>query len=161
MAVAGLAAVAVAGALCLSGCSNLGYYWHTATGHLGVMSAARPVEEWLGNGDSPQRLKERLALSQRIRNYAVAELRLPDNSSYRRYADLRRGAVVWNVVAAPAYSVTLRNWCFPVTGCVTYRGYFDEALARAGAAELAARLRVQCVSGACLFDAGVDELGRR
>ena len=136
MALAGLVAVAVAGTLCLSGCANLGYYWHTATGHLKVMSAARPVQEWLGNGDAPQRLKERLALSQRIRNFAVAELKLPDNPSYRRYADLQRSAVVWNVVAATAYSVTLKNWCFPVTGCVTYRGYFDEGLALADAAEL-------------------------
>jgi predicted aminopeptidase len=139
MAAAGLVAVVIAGALCLSGCSSLGYYWHTATGHLRVMSAARPVEEWLGSGEAPARLKERLALSQRIRSYAVTELKLPDNPSYRRYADLHRGAVVWNVVAAPAYSVTLKNWCFPVTGCVTYRGYFDEALARADAAELTAQ----------------------
>lgn len=139
MAAAGLVAVAVAGALCLSGCANLGYYWHSATGHLKVMSAARPVEDWLGKDESPERLKERLLLSQRIRNFAVSELKLPDNPSYRRYADLRRGAVVWNVVAAPAYSVTLKTWCFPVTGCVTYRGYFDETLARAEAAELAAQ----------------------
>lgn len=133
---AGVVAAAVAGALCLAGCSNLGYYWHTATGHLQLMNAARPVEDWLGQGDTPERLRQRLALSQRIRAYAVSELKLPGNPSYRRYADLRRSAVVWNVVAAPAYSVTLKNWCFPVTGCVTYRGYFDETLARAEAAEL-------------------------
>jgi predicted aminopeptidase len=139
MAVAGLVAVAVAGALCVSGCANLGYYWHTATGHLQLMSAATRVDELLVDGEAPERLKERLALSQRIRDFAVAELGLPDNPSYRRYADLRRSAVVWNVVAAPVYSVTLKNWCFPVTGCVTYRGYFDEGLARAEAAELAAQ----------------------
>jgi predicted aminopeptidase len=117
----------------------LGYYWHSATGHLSVMSAAKPVEDWLGTGGTTARLKDRLALSQRIRNFAVSELKLPDNPSYRSYADLRRGAVVWNVVAAPAYSVKLKTWCFPVTGCVTYRGYFDEALARAEAAELRAQ----------------------
>ena len=139
VAAAGLVAVAaLAGSLCLSGCSNLGYYWNAAAGHLGVMTAAKPVEEWLGEGGSPQRLKARLALSQRIRDYAVTELKLPDNPSYRRYADLHRNAVVWNVVAAPAYSVTLKKWCFPVTGCVTYRGYFDEREARAEAAREAA-----------------------
>jgi predicted aminopeptidase len=137
MAAAGLVAIAIAGGLCLSGCANLGYYWHSATGHLQVMNAAKPVEDWLGRGEAPERLKDRLALSQRIRDFAVSELKLPDNPSYRRYADLHRRAVVWNVVAAPAYSVTLKTWCFPVTGCVTYRGYFDEALARAEAAELA------------------------
>ena len=127
MAIAGVVALAVAGTLCLSGCANLGYYWRSATGHLRMLSAAKPVEEWLGDSEAPERLKTRLALSQRIRKYAVTELKLPDNPSYHRYADLHRSAVVWNVVAAPAYSVTLKNWCFPITGCVTYRGYFDEA----------------------------------
>jgi predicted aminopeptidase len=134
---AGVLALAVAGTMCLSGCANLGYYWQSAMGHLKVMSAAKPVQEWIGDGEAPERLKSRLALSQRIRDFAVRELKLPDNPSYRRYADLRRTAVVWNVVAAPAYSVKLKTWCFPITGCVTYRGYFDEGQARAEAAELA------------------------
>ena len=136
MGLAGAALVAAA-ALLLSGCAELGYYWQSATGHIKVMGAARPVDDWLGDADAPARLKERLALSQRIRNYAVSELKLPDNPSYRRYADLHRTAVVWNVVAAPPYSLKLKSWCFPVTGCVNYRGYFDEPSARAEAARLA------------------------
>jgi len=138
MALGGLVAMAAAAVLCLSGCANLGYYWQSATGHLKIMSAARPVHDWLGDREAPERLKVRLALSQRIREFAVTELKLPDNPSYSRYADLHRPAVVWNVVAAPRYSVKLKNWCFPVTGCVTYRGYFDVALARAEAARYAA-----------------------
>jgi len=138
MGMARVAAIAVAGTLSLSGCANLGYYWESVTGHLEVMSAAKPVADWIGDAHSPERLKVRLALSQRIREYAVTQLKEPNNPSYHRYADLRRSAVVWNVVAAPAYSVTLNKWCFPVTGCVGYRGYFDEKSARAEAAELAA-----------------------
>jgi predicted aminopeptidase len=137
MAWTGAAVVVVAATvLCVSGCTNLGYYWQSATGHMKVMSAARPVDEWLGDAEAPERLKTRLALSQRIRDFAVRELKLPDNPSYRRYADLRRTAVVWNVVVAPAYSLKLRQWCFPVTGCVGYRGYFDEAEARAESARM-------------------------
>jgi predicted aminopeptidase len=134
------AVVAIAGAalLCLTGCSNLGYYWQSATGHLSIMAASRPIQEWLGDADAPERLKAKLALTRRIRNYAVAELKLPDNPSYRRYADLHRNAAIWNVVVAPRYSLTLKNWCFPVTGCVTYRGYYDLAHARAEAAQFAA-----------------------
>jgi predicted aminopeptidase len=130
------ALLAMAAALLLSGCADLGYYWQSATGHVKVMGAARSVSDWLADTDAPPKLKERLQLSQRIRNYAVAELKLPDNPSYRRYADLHRNAVVWNVVAAPPYSLKLKSWCFPVTGCVNYRGYFDEASARAEAARL-------------------------
>jgi predicted aminopeptidase len=133
----GLAAAAVV--LSLSGCSNLGYYWQSASGHLRMMNAARPVDDWLADPQTPERLKSKLALSRRIRDYAVSELKLPDNASYRRYADLQRTAVIWNVVAAPPFSLTLEQSCFPLTGCVGYRGYFDEGEARAEAARLAAQ----------------------
>jgi len=131
-------AVCAAALVGMTGCSNLGYYWQSATGHLRMMSAARPIDDWLADAQASERLKARLALTQRIRNFASTELMLPDNPSYRRYADLRRAAVVWNVVAAPPYSLTLHQSCFPVTGCVGYRGYFDEGEARAEAARLAA-----------------------
>jgi predicted aminopeptidase len=130
---------AAATVLALSGCSNFGYYWQSATGHLKMMSAARTIDDWLGDAQAPEKLKARLALSQRIRQFAVAQLHLPDNPSYHRYADLHRPAVVWNVVAAPHYSIKLEQSCFPVTGCVGYRGYFDEQEAREEAARLAAR----------------------
>jgi predicted aminopeptidase len=126
-------AVVLAASVCLGGCANLGYYWQSANGHLQMLNAARPVSEWISDADTPQRLKERLALSQRIRRFASRELHLPDNPSYTRYANLHRSAVVWNVVAAPALSLTLRTSCFPVTGCVGYRGYFSEAAAQAEA----------------------------
>lgn len=99
-------------------------------GHLQMMQAARPVAQWLADADVKPELKQRLALAQRMRRFAVTELQLPDNASYQRYADLQRRAVVWNVVAAPALSLTLKSWCFPVAGCVGYRGYFNEHEAR-------------------------------
>jgi len=139
MASAGLAGVVVAAtaAVCLStGCSSLDYYTHSIGGHLSLLNAARPVPQWIDAPDTPQTLKDRLALTQRIRDYAVAELKEPDNASYRRYADLHRNAAVWNVVAAPELSLTLKTWCFPVVGCVGYRGYFDQARADAFAEEL-------------------------
>lgn len=132
-----LAALLALGAL--AGCADLRYYWQSASGHLALMHAARPVDDWLGDAQTPALLKSRLALAQRIRRFAVAELKLPDNPSYQRYADLHRSAAVWNVVAAPPFSLTLQTWCFPVAGCVGYRGYFEEAQARAEAARLAAQ----------------------
>ena len=122
----------------LSGCSTAGYYWQAARGHLELMRAARPVADWVAEPATPQALRERLLLAQRIRAFAAAELQLPDNASYHRYADLRRPAVVWNVVAAPVDSLTPKTWCFPVAGCVSYRGYFSEADARAEAQALQA-----------------------
>jgi predicted aminopeptidase len=132
-----LAGVAIVATLCLTGCSNLGYYWQSVTGHLDIMAAAKPVAEVVQEPETSERLRQRLLLSQRIRTYAVSELKLPDNPSYRRYADLHRTAAIWNVTAAPAYSLELKTWCFPVTGCIGYRGYYNEARAKADAAELA------------------------
>jgi predicted aminopeptidase len=141
MTVTGLAAgaVLVLGALSLGGCANVGYYWQSTRGHLQMMNAARPVHELLDDATTPERLKARLVLSQRIRSFATNVLSLPENPSYRRYADVQRKAVVWNVVAAPALSLTLKTWCFPVTGCVGYRGYFAEADAQREATALRAQ----------------------
>ena len=128
-----------AGTVCLtSGCSSIGYYAQAAGGHLDLLHRARPVADAERDPTAPPALRERLKLSQQMRDFAVSELKLPDNSSYRRYADLQREAVVWNVVAAPALSLTLKTWCFPVMGCVGYRGYFQRADAEALAAELKA-----------------------
>ncbi len=136
-----LLCAALLGAGCAS-TTGVGYYWQSISGHLKLMQAARPVEQWLADEQTPTPLKERLALAQRMRAFAVSELALPDNASYHRYADLQRRAAVYNVVAAPALSLSLRTWCFPVAGCVGYRGYFSEADAQAFARSLDDSLEV-------------------
>ena len=128
------------GTVCLnSGCSTLGYYAQSVGGHLAIVRAAKPVPEWLADANTGDALKARLELSQRIRDFATRELKEPDNASYRRYADLKRDAAVWNVVAAPELSLTLSTWCFPVVGCVGYRGYYTQADAAAFADTLRAQ----------------------
>jgi predicted aminopeptidase len=127
LALALVALVAVLGLGALAGCANVGYYWQSLQGHMAMVNAAKPVQDWLDDAQTNDTTKRRLELSQRIRAYASSELGLPDNNSYRRYADLHRKAVTWNVVAAPPYSLKLKTWCFMVAGCVTYRGYFTEA----------------------------------
>lgn len=127
----------------LTGCAHpsdaLKYYWQSVRGHLQMMQAAAPLEDWIAQDTTPAALRARLQLAQRARAFAVTELGLPDNESYRRYADLQRPAAVWNVVAAPPFALQLHTWCFPVTGCIGYRGYFTEADAQAEAAQLAAQ----------------------
>ncbi|CAN5648740.1 aminopeptidase [soil metagenome] len=123
----------------LSGCSSAGYLMQSISGHLHMLGDARPVQSVIDDSQTPPRLRERLELSQRMRSFAATDLHLPDNASYRRYADLKRPAVVWNVVAAPELSLTLETWCFPIVGCVGYRGYFDRTQADAMADELRAR----------------------
>ena len=125
---------AVIAALCLaSGCASeggsLSYYSQSLAGHLDLMRRARPVADWLADPATPAPLRERLQLALQMRDFAVRELALPDNPSSRRYADLGRSAAVWNVVAAPELSLTLKTWCYPLMGCVGYRGYFQRAAA--------------------------------
>ena len=129
-----LAALAALGVL--GGCTPVAYYAQSVQGHIALMTAARPIDDWLADPATPADLKPRLELARRIRTFAVSELALPDNASYHRYSDLKRRAAVWNVAAAPPDSLTLRRWCFPVVGCVGYRGYYDEAEAKALAAQL-------------------------
>ncbi|MDH4180436.1 MAG: aminopeptidase [Betaproteobacteria bacterium] len=121
----------------LGGCGALDYYWQGAAGQFGLLAGARPVDEVMST-TADAKLAERLALAREIRAFASRELALPDNASYTRYADLGRPFVAWNVFAAPALSLEPRKWCFPVAGCVNYRGYFSEADAKAEAARLAA-----------------------
>ena len=124
-------------AACLgSGCSSLGYYAQAVGGHVEMLQRARPVDDWLADAATPAALRERLVLARRMREFAVRELRLPDGASYRRHAELGRDAAVFNVVAAPELSLEPRTWCFPLLGCVGYRGYFDRPAAEALAASL-------------------------
>jgi len=126
-----------AGVVCLtSGCSTVGYYGQAVGGHLEVVRRAQPVDQVLADPATPPALSERLKLSQRMRDFAISELKLSDNRSYRSYADLGRASAVWNVVATPELSLTLKTWCFPVVGCVGYRGYYSREAADALAAEV-------------------------
>ncbi len=134
-AVARIAALAVL--LPLAGCSEVEFYWQGLAGQADLLARARPIPEVTRDTPDPA-LKAKLARIQDMRAFASRELSLPDNPSYTRYADVGRAYVVWNVFAAPELSLSPRQWCFPVAGCVAYRGYFSEADARAEAARLAA-----------------------
>jgi predicted aminopeptidase len=134
------ALLAAAGALLLSpglsGCS-VAYYAQAISGEASMMHASRPVSDWLADPQTPEALRRRLELAARIRAFASAQLSLPENRSYTRYADLHRSSAVWNVFAAPALSLTLKTWCYPFFGCAGYRGYFDAQEAQRAADKLA------------------------
>ena len=129
-------AASLAAALLLSGCETLSYYLQAVGGQLDLMARSQPVDRLLADPATPPALRERLELSRSIRDFAARELKLPDNASYRGYADLGRPYVVWNVVAAPEFSVEPVQSCFPVAGCVSYRGFFAREDAERHAAKL-------------------------
>ena len=122
----------------LGGCESVGYYGQSVHGQLGVMAASRPVEDVIADPQTPDTVRRQLQLLPELRRFAIEELALPETDSYRLYADVQREALVWNVVAAPADSLSPREWCYPVLGCAAYRGYFDRQSAHDYAAGLAA-----------------------
>ena len=115
-----------AAVLPLTGC----YLIQAAGGQMAIAARREPIAEVLADASTPPELRTRLEYVAAARDFASRELGLPDNESYRSYADLGRPYVVWNVFAAPEFSVEPRRWCFPIAGCVVYRGYFNEAAAR-------------------------------
>ena len=129
------ALLAVASGL-TAGCQSLSYYTQAIGGHMKVMSKARPLSDWLADPATPAELRQRLETARRIREFASRELGLPDNKSYLAYADIERAYVVWNVFAAPQFSVEPKQECFPFTGCVSYRGFYSESDARKHADKL-------------------------
>ena len=120
----------------LSGCTSTMYLLQAAHGEWHVMHSRRPIVQVIDDPQTPEPLIRELAEVRAARSFASGELKLPDNDSYRTYVKIDRPYVVWNVVAAPALSVEPKQWCFPIAGCVAYRGYFSEKRARGFASGL-------------------------
>ena len=130
---------AMAGAIGVGACASfetVDYYWQGAAGQWDLISRSQPISDVIGKSDAA--LAARLQRIREIRAFASHELELPDNGSYTRYTDLGRPFVTWNVFATPELSMTPRQWCFPIAGCVNYRGYFRENEAELEQAKLKA-----------------------
>jgi predicted aminopeptidase len=125
--------------LVLCACSSVKYYAQAAHGQGELVFRRRAVSAIVQDPTTDHALAARLRLAQQARQFASQRLGLPDNRSYTSYVELRRDYVVWNVFAAPRYSVDPVLYCFPVAGCVAYRGYFNEAAAKAEVARLERR----------------------
>ena len=110
----------------LSAASSGCYYMQAAAGQWELMRKREPIADVIHDSDTSTELKERLRLVQAARQFSIDELALPDNKSYRSYADIEREFVVWNVFAAPEFSLEPKQWCFPIAGCVSYHGYFSK-----------------------------------
>lgn len=121
--------------LLLSGC-NPGYFWHLTEGHLSLMGERRDLEKVLADPELDQARREQLVYARHVLDWAAEEVGLSARGSYRSYVGLERDWVVWNLFAAPEFSLEPHRWCYPVAGCVSYRGYFDRRRADRAAARL-------------------------
>lgn len=120
----------------MSGCSTIAYYSQSIHGQLSILFKRESIESVLQDKNTSDSLQQQLIRAQKIRAFASNALFLPDNKSYSQYVDLQRPYVVWNVFAAPEFSLSPKTWCYPIVGCVSYRGYFAEQDALVLAKEL-------------------------
>ncbi|CAB1059068.1 PUTATIVE ZINC PROTEASE PROTEIN [Olavius sp. associated proteobacterium Delta 1] len=117
-------------AIALCGCESVRYYSQAIQGQYSILERRQPISEIMADPESPEFLRDRLAHILAVRQFAENELQLPVKNHYLTYVDLNRPYVVWNVFAAPEFSLTAKTWCYPVVGCAAYRGYFSEKNAR-------------------------------
>lgn len=137
--------------LLLSGCGSVQYYGQAVSGHLDLMLRRTPIAGQIADPATPGELRGQLSEALSIRRFASYALGLPDNNSYRHYADLEREYVVWSLTATPPLSLQPEQWCFLLVGCLSYRGYYAEADARRFAAELAGQGLDVYVGGASAY----------
>ncbi|MBF7728841.1 aminopeptidase [Pseudomonas sp. N040] len=142
-----LAALAVGGLL--AGCSTVDYYVQVSRGHLQLMQQREPIEQVLADPARDALLRQRLVLALQARSFASSALALPDNQSYRVFADIQRPVVLWNVYVTAEFSLSAEEQCFPFAGCVAYRGYYEQSRARGAAA-------VQQLAGKDVWIGGVE-----
>jgi predicted aminopeptidase len=114
----------------LPGCQSLGFYSQAIKGQCSIYFSQRSIKEVIADSTVRVEVKEKLGLILQLREFAERELSLKPNGHYLRYADLNRRFVVWNVHAAPEFSLEPKRWWYPVVGRLKYRGYFSEKLAR-------------------------------
>jgi predicted aminopeptidase len=133
-----IAIIALMMGLLLSGCETIGYYSQAASGQLYILAHRQSIDSMLQSSETPEVLRDRLATVGQIRDFAREALALPLGRDYSTYVDLDRPFVVWNVFAAPEFSLQPLSWCYPIAGCVSYRGYFSETAANAFAEATAA-----------------------
>jgi len=112
--------------LMLFGCAQINYYAQAVHGGFTLIADAKPIDDWLSDPNTNIRLKNKLEKAKQIRDFATHELSLPDNHTYKSYTDLKRPYALWNIVATPALSMKPMQWCFPIAGCVNYRGYYNK-----------------------------------
>ena len=122
--------------LLLASCNTVYFYGQAITGQLNILARRESIEKLVADPDTDPALKMQLEYILDIRAFAESNLALPVKNNFASYADVGNPYVVWNVFAAPEFSLDAKNWCYPVAGCVSYQGYFSEEAARQYAADL-------------------------
>jgi predicted aminopeptidase len=131
-----IAVVLLAVLVAVTGCKTIGFYAQAIKGQYQLFAAREPMSKLAEDPRTPEELKQRFELVNDIRQFAERELALPVRGHYKAYADVGRPFVLWNVQAAPEFSMQPKRWWYPLVGRQKYRGYFQHASATNYAAAL-------------------------
>ncbi|QHQ40654.1 hypothetical protein GTQ55_00795 [Microbulbifer hydrolyticus] len=121
-----------------AGCETVHFYSQAATGQLKILAGRKSIDRLVVDGETDAKLKLQLEWVRAIRSYAAGELHLPVGSAYSEFTQLDGEYALWNLIAAPEFSLSPKRWCYPIAGCASYRGYFDKADAETQAGRLRA-----------------------
>ncbi|WP_406828639.1 aminopeptidase [Microbulbifer sp. ARAS458-1] len=127
------------GAILAGGCETVYFYSQAATGQLKILAGRESIDCLVQEEQTDPKLRRQLEWVQSIRAYAAGELHLPVGTAYSDFTQLEDEYVLYNVVAAPEFSLSPKRWCYPIAGCASYRGYFDKRDAQTQAGQLRAQ----------------------
>lgn len=122
--------------LSLQGCSTLSYYQQAIAGQFEILNKRQDITALTQHKDTPPELKQKLETVLQVRTFAHQEMQMDVGDSYSQYSDVQRDYVVWNLSASPELSLSPHQWCYPIIGCQSYRGYFHQTMAEAEANKL-------------------------
>jgi predicted aminopeptidase len=106
------------------GPSTIGYLGQAISGHFRIMLSRVAIQKMLKTKHLDPDTRKKLSMILQIRAYASNELGLPDNGSYTVISQIKEMYPGWNVYCAPKFSLEPCTWCYPIAGCVVYKGYF-------------------------------------
>jgi len=131
-------------------CETVSYYHQAAKGQFALLINTRPVVEVIDDVNTTVELRQKLLLTQNILTFAE-HLGLDVDGSYRDYVAVDRTYVVWNVFVTPPHSLALDQWCYPIAGCVSYKGFFAEADAEFFARKMRSQSKQSYVAGVAAY----------
>jgi predicted aminopeptidase len=122
----------------LEGCS-VGYLFHVGKGQLRIVCGSKSTEATLRDPEIPESDKEKILLVMEAKAFGEAELGLASSKNYTRYYLVKHPPVAYNLTASPRLSLEAYRWCFPIAGCLPYKGFFTPERAERESARMSER----------------------
>ncbi len=105
----------------------LSYLASQGAGQMRILTRTETRESYLAKADTPPHHSDQLKLVDEIKAFAFDSLGLKRTKSYTRIYDQKGKALLWVITASRPFALEPKTWKFPITGEVTYKGFFKKA----------------------------------